>query len=63
MGTCGDPIDSADEDVSQQDHNRTRNIVFSVRSATEETIGHLEIAIIGNKEETATEQARRQGNA
>jgi hypothetical protein len=37
--------------------------VFSVRFATEATIGHLEIAIIARKEETATGQVKRQGNA
>jgi hypothetical protein len=38
-------------------------MVFSVRSANEATIGHLEIAIIPKKEETATGQVKRQGNA
>jgi hypothetical protein len=38
-------------------------MVFSVHSATEPTIGHLEIAIIAKKEETATGQVKRQGNA
>jgi hypothetical protein len=34
-------------------------MVFSVRSTTEVTIGHLEIAIIAKKEETATGQVKR----
>jgi hypothetical protein len=38
-------------------------MVFSVRSATEATIGHLEIAIIAKKEETVTGQVKKQGNA
>jgi hypothetical protein len=38
-------------------------MVFSIRSTTEATVGHLEIAIIAKKEETATGQVRRQGNA
>jgi hypothetical protein len=38
-------------------------VVFSVRSATEVTVDHLEIAIIAKKEETATGQIKRQGNA
>jgi hypothetical protein len=38
-------------------------MVFSVRSAIEATIGHLKIAMITKKEETATGQANRQGNA
>jgi hypothetical protein len=37
--------------------------MFSLRLATEATIGHLEIAIIAKKEETLTEQVKRQGNA
>jgi hypothetical protein len=37
-------------------------MVFSVRSATEATIGHQEIAIIAKKEDTATGQVKRQGN-
>jgi hypothetical protein len=32
-------------------------MVFSVQSATEATIGHLEIAIVAKKEETATGQS------
>jgi hypothetical protein len=38
-------------------------MVFSVRSATEMTIGHLEIAIKVKKEETAIGQVKRQGSA
>jgi hypothetical protein len=38
-------------------------MVFSVRSAAEAIIGHLEIAIIANKLETTTGQVKRQGNA
>jgi hypothetical protein len=38
-------------------------MVFSVRPATEATIGHLEIVNIAMKEETATGQVKRQGNA
>jgi hypothetical protein len=37
--------------------------VFSAQSATAATIDHLEIAIIAKKEETATGQVKRQGNA
>jgi hypothetical protein len=37
--------------------------VSSVQSASEVTISHLEIAIIAKKEETATGQVKRQGNA
>jgi hypothetical protein len=38
-------------------------MVFSIRSATEATIGHLEITIIAKKEETTIGQVRRHGNA
>jgi hypothetical protein len=38
-------------------------MVFSVQSATEATIGHLEITIITKGEETMTGQVKRQGNA
>jgi hypothetical protein len=38
-------------------------MVFSLRSATEATIGHLEVAIISKKEETTTGQVKRQSNA
>jgi hypothetical protein len=38
-------------------------MVFAVRSATAVKIGHLEIAIITKKEEMATGQVKRQGNA
>jgi hypothetical protein len=38
-------------------------MVFSVRSATEATIGHLETSIIANKEETSAGQFKRQGKA
>jgi hypothetical protein len=38
-------------------------MVFSVRSTTEATIDHLEIAFIAMKDETMVGQARRQGNA
>jgi hypothetical protein len=38
-------------------------MVFSVRSATEVAIGHLDSTIIAKKEETITGQVRRQGNA
>jgi hypothetical protein len=38
-------------------------MVFSVRCATEATIGRLEITIITKKEETVTGQVKRQGNA
>jgi hypothetical protein len=38
-------------------------MVFPLQSATEATIGHLEIAIITNKDETATGQVKRQDNA
>jgi hypothetical protein len=38
-------------------------MVFSVRSTTEARIEHLEIAIIAKKEEIATGQVKRQGNA
>jgi hypothetical protein len=48
---------------SQPDHNRRRNMVFSVRSTTEATIGHLEIVIIAKKEAASAGQAKRQGNA
>jgi hypothetical protein len=34
-------------------------MVFSVRSATEATVGHLEIANITKKEETATGHVKR----
>jgi hypothetical protein len=37
--------------------------VFSVRSATEAMIGHLEIGIIAKKEESVTGEVERQGNA
>jgi hypothetical protein len=46
--------------VSQPDLNRRRNIAFSLRSATEATIGHLVIAIIAKKKETVTGQFKRQ---
>jgi hypothetical protein len=38
-------------------------MAFFVRSATEATVGLLEIAIIAKKEEAATGQVKRQGNA
>jgi hypothetical protein len=38
-------------------------MVFSVQFTTEATNGHLEIAIITKKGETATGQVKRQGNA
>jgi hypothetical protein len=38
-------------------------MAFSVQSATEVTISHLEITIIIKKEETVTGQVKRQGNA
>jgi hypothetical protein len=38
-------------------------VVFSVQFATEATIGCLEITIIAIKEETATEDIKRQGDA
>jgi hypothetical protein len=38
-------------------------MVFSIRFATEVTIGHLEFAIIAKKEEITTGQIKRQGNA
>jgi hypothetical protein len=38
-------------------------VVFSVQTAAEATIGNLVIAIIAKKEETATGQVKRQGNA
>jgi hypothetical protein len=38
-------------------------MVFSVWSATQVTIDHLEIAIITKKEEIVTGQFKRQGNA
>jgi hypothetical protein len=52
MTICGDLISSADEDETflNRDHYVRRNMVFSLRSATEATIGHLEIAIIATKE-------------
>jgi hypothetical protein len=37
-------------------------MVFSVQSATEVTIGHLEIATTAKQEETTTGQVKRQGN-
>jgi hypothetical protein len=38
-------------------------MIFSVRSATEATVSHLEITIITKKEETATGWVQRQDNA
>jgi hypothetical protein len=38
-------------------------MVFSIQSTTVAAIGHLEITIIAEKEETATGQVKRQGNA
>jgi hypothetical protein len=38
-------------------------MVFSVPSATEATIGHMEIAIIAKKEETVPGEVKRQGTA
>jgi hypothetical protein len=38
-------------------------MVFSVRSATEVTVSHLDSTIIAKQEETATGQVKRQGNA
>jgi hypothetical protein len=38
-------------------------MVFSVRFQTDVTTGHLEIATITEKEETATGKVKRQGNA
>jgi hypothetical protein len=37
--------------------------MLSLLSATEATVSHLEIAFIVEKEETATGQVKRQGNA
>jgi hypothetical protein len=37
-------------------------MTFSVRSATEVTIWHLEITVITKKEETVTGKVKRQGN-
>jgi hypothetical protein len=65
MSICRDLIYSADKDGTflNPNSNRRRNMVFSVRFETEATIGHLEIAITAKKEETATGQIKRQGNA
>jgi hypothetical protein len=38
-------------------------MMFSVRSGTEATIAHLEIAITAKKEETMTGQVKKQDNA
>jgi hypothetical protein len=38
-------------------------VLFSARSTTEATVGHLETAIITRREETVTGQVRRKGNA
>jgi hypothetical protein len=59
MSICGDLIDSADKDETFLNRIITGDETwFSVRSVTEVAIGHLEIAIIAKKEETATGQAK-----
>jgi hypothetical protein len=60
---CGDLISSADEDVMFLYQIRRQNMVFSVQSATNAAISHLEITIKAKTEETATGQVRRQGDA
>jgi hypothetical protein len=64
MSICSDLIDSAAKDRTFLNRIITVDETwFSVRSATEVTNDHLEIAIIAKKEETATGQVKRQGNA
>lgn len=61
MSTCSELIDTAYKDGMFL--NQIITGVLSVWSATEATVGHLEIFIIAKKEETATGQVERQGNA
>jgi hypothetical protein len=42
--------------ISQPDHNRRRNTVFSVGSTIEAAVDHLEITVIAKKEEATTRQ-------
>jgi hypothetical protein len=64
VSTCCDPIDSADKDgiflnqiITGDNHG------VCVWSATEAIVGHLAVTIITKREETTTEQVKRQGNA
>jgi hypothetical protein len=64
MSICGDLINSAIKSGTFLNRIITGDkTVFSIRSTTEVTNGHLEITIIARKLETVTGQIKRQGNA
>jgi hypothetical protein len=62
MSTCGNLIDSADNDGIFLNRIIICNM-FSVRSATEATMDHLQTVIIAKKEETTTGQVKGKGDA
>jgi hypothetical protein len=65
MIICGDLISSADEDETflNQIIIGDETWVFSLRSTTEVTNGHLEIVIIATKKKTTTGQVTSKGDA